>query len=61
MVHQHLDADPARPGLYDYCECGATRRRPSPGKPAEPWHACALCSTEPNTNHPGDAARPRRA
>ena len=39
--HVHVAAEVGP--VYEYCRCGAVRRRDTVGKPWEPWHVCALC------------------
>ena len=40
--HEH---EAARTGdLYEWCECGAVRRKAVLNHPAEEWHACDACS-----------------
>lgn len=61
MSHQHTPAHTSvlDGGIrYEVCECGATRRI-EPNRPAPPWHACSLCTSESDPEYHSriDAAR----
>lgn len=48
MSHQHTPAHTSvlDGGIrYEVCECGASRRI-EPNRPAPPWHACSLCTSD---------------
>jgi hypothetical protein len=40
--HRHTPTPDSVISIYQYCECGAVRRR-LPDGTFEPWHVCDLC------------------
>ena len=38
--------------VYEFCRCGAVRRRDRPGLRRDEWHVCDRCRT-PEVNHGG--------
>lgn len=45
MEHAHSASNGTAGHVYEYCECGATRRRLPDGS-YEDWHVCDVCRVQ---------------